>query len=367
MKITGIEFRAYRTERPQPIRNGTLTYPHATTCVVEVGTDEGLTGVGLGVGVMLPKGERVVASLIEMYAALLAGADPLDNERAWATMWQPKLVGRRGVETRAQSMIDIALWDIKGKAARLPLYKLLGGYGKALPCYVAGGYYEEGKALAVLADEMRGYLDSGVRAVKMKVGGMPVREDVQRVATVRNEIGPEAELLVDANGAYTAGQAIRIAREMERFDVYWFEEPVMPDDYEGSRRVAAASSIPVASGENESTRFGFRDLLERGGVRVVNPDAEILGGVTEFMKVAALAQAHGVSVAPHGRADIHVHLTAAIPNGLMVEYYRENVDPLQRYLLPEPLAVRDGRLSAPDRPGHGIILDEAAGEEFRVA
>jgi L-alanine-DL-glutamate epimerase-like enolase superfamily enzyme len=367
MKITGIEFRAYRALRPRPIRNGTLTYPHATTCVVEVRTDEGLSGIGLGVGVMLPKGERVVASLIEMYSEMLTGSDPLNNERAWATMWQPKLVGRRGVETRAQSMIDIALWDIKGKAAQMPLYKLLGGYSRSLPCYVAGGYYEDGKPVSSLAEEMRGYLDSGVRAVKMKVGGADVREDVRRVAAVREEIGPDPDLLIDANGAYTADQAIRIARELANYDVYWFEEPVMADDLEGSRRVAEASSIPVASGENESTRYGFRDLLDRAGVRIVNPDAEILGGVTEFMKVAALAETHGVAVAPHGRADIHVHLTAAIPNGLMVEYYRENVDPLQRYLLPEPLVVENGQVSAPDRPGHGIILDEAAAEEFRVA
>jgi L-alanine-DL-glutamate epimerase-like enolase superfamily enzyme len=367
MKITSIDFRAYRTVRPQPIRNGLLTYPNATTCVVEVRTDEGVSGTGLGVGVMLPGGERVGSSLIEMYAAMLTGLDPLDNERAWATMWNPKLVGRRGVETRTQSMIDIALWDIKGKTAGLPLYKLLGGYRDSLPCYVAGGYYQEGKTLGALAEEMRGYLEHGVRAVKMKIGGAPVRDDVQRVAAVRQEIGPEVDLLVDANGAYTADQAIRIARKMEEYDVYWFEEPVMPDDYEGSGRLAAVSSIPVASGENESTRYGFRDLLDRAGVRIVNPDAEILGGVTEFMKVAALAEARGVPVAPHGRADIHVHLTAAIPNGLMVEYYRENVDPLQRYLLPEPIKVKDGRLSPPDRPGHGIILDEAAAEEFRVS
>jgi L-alanine-DL-glutamate epimerase-like enolase superfamily enzyme len=367
MRITGIGFRAYRTERPQPIKNGTLTYSEATTCVVEVATDEGLSGFGLGVGVMLPGGERVVSALVAMYSELLTGIDPLDNERAWATMWQPKLVGRRGVETRAQSMIDIALWDIKGKAAQLPLYKLLGGYRRSLPCYVAGGYYADGKTLGALAEEMRGYLDDGVRAVKMKIGGASVREDVARVAAVRNEIGPEVELLVDANGAYRAGDAIRIARELEEFDVYWFEEPVMPDDYDGSRRVAGASSIPVASGENESTRYGFRDLLERAGVRVVNPDAEIVGGVTEFMKVAAMAEVRGVAVAPHGRADIHVHLTAAIPNGLMAEYYRENVDPLQRYLLPEPVKVQDGCISPPDRPGHGIILDEHAAEAFRVA
>jgi L-alanine-DL-glutamate epimerase-like enolase superfamily enzyme len=366
MKITGIEFRAYRTSRPRPIRNGRLTYPDATTCVAEVRTDEGLSGTGLGVGVLLPGGERVIASLVEMYAGLLTGMDPLDNERAWATMWQPKLVGRRGVETRAQSLIDIALWDIKGKAAGLPLYKLLGGYRTSVPCYVAGGYYEEGKSLGALAEEMRGYLDDGIRAVKMKVGGAPVQEDIKRLAAVRQEIGAEPELLVDANGAYDAGQAVRMAREMENFDVYWFEEPVMPDDYDSSRIVADASSIPVASGENESTRFGFRDLLDRGGVRIINPDAEILGGITEFMKVAALAEARGVPVAPHGRADIHVHLVAAIPNGLMVEYYRENVDPLARYLLPERLTVSGGRLTPPDRPGHGMVLDEQAAEVFRV-
>lgn len=140
----------------------------------------------------------------------------------------------------------------------------------------------------------------------------------------------------------------------------------MPDDYEGSAAVARASAIPVASGENESTKFGFRDLIERGSVGIINPDAEILGGVTEFMKVAALAQARCIPIAPHGRADLHAHLVCAIPNGLMVEYYRDNVDPLARYLLPERLKVHNGCVSPPERPGHGIILDEPAAERFRV-
>ena len=341
MKITGLELRAYRAERSPAIRNGLLTYDSATTCILEVKTDEGLSGTGLGVGVMHAGGERVMAAVAQVYAGMLEGAEALEHERLWNLMWQPKLLGRRGLEVRVQSMIDIALWDLKGKVSQLPLAKLLGGFRESVPCYVAGGYYEEGKDLAQLADEMREHLSVGVRAVKMKVGGAPLREDIRRVETVRAAIGPDVELLVDANGACTSASAMRLARAMEDFDIFWFEEPVMPDDYEGSTAVARASAIPVASGENESTKFGFRDLIERAGVGIINPDAEILGGITEFMKVAALAEARCIPIAPHGRADLHAHLVCAIPNGLMVEYYRDNVGPPRP--LPAPRAAQSAQ------------------------
>jgi L-alanine-DL-glutamate epimerase-like enolase superfamily enzyme len=283
-------------------------------------------------------------------------------------MWIPKLIGRRGMTTRTISALDIGLWDIRAKVAGLPLYKLLGGFRDRVPTYVAGGYYEEGKGLKELAQEMEANVAMGARAVKMKIGAVPIREDVERVKAVRDAIGPDVKLLVDANCAYRYYDAIQVAKRIEEHDIFWFEEPVQPDDYAGHRKVAAATTIPIAAGENEYTKFGFRDLLATEAVAVLNADAKILGGVTEFMKVAALAQANHVDIAPHGTQDIHVHLVAAIPNGLILEFYRDTVNPMWGKTYLHTLTINDdGSVSPPNVPGHGADPNYEALAPYRVA
>jgi D-arabinonate dehydratase len=282
-------------------------------------------------------------------------------------MWVPKLIGRRGLTTRAISAIDIGLWDIRAKVAGLPLYKLLGGFRDRVPTYIAGGYYEEGKGLKELQAEMAANVELGARAVKMKVGGVSMREDVERVKAARAAIGPDVKLMVDANCAYRAYEAIQFARRIEDFDIFWFEEPVAPDDYDGHRRLAEATSIPIATGENEYTRYGFRDLIEHRAAAILNADAKVLGGVTEFMKVAALAQAHDLDIAPHGSQDIHVHLVAAIANGLILEFYRDTFDPMWGKVYHHTVRVNpDGTVSPPDVPGIGADPNYAELEPFRV-
>ncbi|HZQ98058.1 MAG TPA: mandelate racemase/muconate lactonizing enzyme family protein, partial [Chloroflexota bacterium] len=297
----------------------------------------------------------------------LIGEDPIDVERLWHKMWVPKLIGRRGLTTRAISAIDIGLWDIRAKVANLPLYKLLGGYRDRVPTYVAGGYYEEGKGLKELQQEMITSVEMGARAIKMKVGAVPIREDVERVKAVREAIGPDVKLLIDANCAYRYYEAIQLAKRVEEYDVFWFEEPVAPDDYEGHRRLADATSIPIATGENEYTRYGFRDLIENQSAAILNADAKVLGGVTEFMKVAALAQAHDLDIAPHGSQDIHVHLVAAIANGLILEFYRDSVDPMWGKMYHHTLGINDdGTVSPPNVPGIGVDPNYAELEKWRV-
>jgi D-arabinonate dehydratase len=294
------------------------------------------------------------------------GQDPFDTERIWDDMWQPKLVGRRGITTRVISGIDIALWDIKGKVADRPVYKLLGGFADRVPVYIAGGYYEEGKGLAELAAEMEKSVSLGANAIKMKIGGAPINEDVERVRVVREAVGPDVKVMVDANCAYRYYEAIEIARKMERYDVYWFEEPVNPDDYEGHKLISQATTIPIATGENEYTRYGFRDLIENRCAAIIQPDALIMGGITEFMKVAALAQAHDLPVAPHGNQDVHVHLVSAVPNGLTVEYYSDSTDPMWGKMFKNTLTVKDGYVSPPDRPGLGIEPNDEALAPYRA-
>ena len=359
MRVTDITHRLYRWPRRKPIRNGMFTYTDVTLSVVEIETDVGLTGLGLG---------GVNPSLLEQFKPLLIGADPFNVERHWHALWVPKLVGRRGTETRTISSLDIALWDLVGKATGKSVHQLLGGYAERIPVYIAGGYYEEGKGLKELADEMAENLRLGARAVKMKIGGAPIGEDVERVRVVRETVGPDVEVMVDANNAYPAHEAIRIAAQMEKYDIYWFEEPVGADDYAGCARVAQATTIPIATGENEYTRYGFRDLIQHQAAAILNADANICGGVTEFRRIAALAASHDLVIAPHGSQDVHIHLVTGIPNGLILEYYRDTVDPMWGKTFKETLMLdADGMLAPPDRPGFGITLNEDALAEFRVS
>lgn len=362
MKITSITTEAYRWPRHKPITNGKHTYTHAGVGLVKIETDEGITGIGLGAG------GAIIDATIKHLTPLLIGQDPLDVERLWQQMWVPKLIGRRGMTTRAISAIDIGLWDLRAKAAGMPLYKLLGGYQDRVPTYIAGGYYEEGKGLRELAQEMEENVAMGAKAIKMKVGALSIREDAERVQVVRKAIGPDVKLMVDANCAYKVREALQLAKRMEEVDPFWFEEPIAPDDYEGHRRLAEATTIPIATGENEYTRYGFRDLILRGNVPILNADAIICGGVTEFMKIAALAQAFDVEIAPHGPQEIHIHLVAALSNGLILEFYRDTVDPMWGKVYHHTLRLNaDGTVSPPDAPGIGIDPNYEALAPHRVA
>ncbi len=365
MRITDMKTEIYRWKRDKPIRNGLYVYEDAGLNVIKIETDEGITGIGLGGG--LTDDGQIALSIADHFRQVVVGQDPFDNEKIWDDLWQPKLIGRRGMTTRVISAIDIALWDIKGKACNMPVYKLLGGYSDSVPVYIAGGYYEEGKGLKELAEEMVESVAMGANAIKMKIGGAPINEDVERVRVVREAVGPDIRLMVDANCAYPYYEAINIARKMEQYDVFWFEEPVNPDDYKGHQLISQATSIPIATGENEYTRYGFRDLIENRCAAILQPDALIVGGITESMKVAALAQAHDLPVAPHGNQDIHVHVVAAIPNGLTVEYYRGSTDPMWDKTFKEPLMVDNGYVHPPDRPGLGIELNDEALAQYRTA
>lgn len=367
MKITDVTVQRYSWPKPKPISNGKYTYSTVVFNLIQVYTDEGITGIGWGGGTAAGRPGDVTTALVGHFKEALIGEDPFCYRRLWDEMWLPKIVGRRGMTTQVISGIDIALWDLMGKAVGKSVHKLLGGYRDRIPAYIAGGYYEEGKGLKELAEEMEENLRLGARAIKMKVGGVPINEDVERVKVVRQTIGPDVKLMVDANNAYAAYEAIEIARKMEPYDVFWFEEPVAPDDYRGHAQVARASGIPVATGENEYTRYGFRDLIEHDAAAIFNVDAQIVGGITEFMHVVSLAAAHDLRIAPHGAQEIHIHLVAAIPNGLILEFYRETVDPLRGQIFKEPLALdEDGCVAVPDRPGLGMEPNFELLEQHRV-
>lgn len=361
MTIVRTTVHDFQWPRHRPVTNGLHTYETTDVSVVEIETDAGI--VGFGVGRPRP-GER------EMRAAFLnrlVGRDPLMTEAIWASLWSPKMSGRRGNETRALSSIDLALWDIKAKAAGLPLYKLLGGFRTEIPIYMAGGYYGKDKGMSDLQEEFARYVELGARAVKMKVGALSIADDIARVKAVREAIGYEVALLLDANCAYRYYEAIQFAKRAEEFDPFWFEEAVQPDDYEGFKKIAAATSIPLATGENEYTKHGFRDLIATQAVGILNPDVRYMGGVTEFMKVAAMAQAHGLDIAPHGDQQAHLHLLGAIPNARFLEFYPEEVKPMSgRAYLNPPSLNPNGTVTIPDEPGAGLDPNFDALEPHRM-
>ena len=365
--IADLTVDSYRWPIDPPIRNGRYTYASHDVCLVRIVTEDGTVGFGIGDGgVGLVGAPKMINGTVESLRPVVVGRNPLWTEQIWADLWNPKLLGRRGFTTRVVSAVDLALWDLKGKLLGVSIADLIGRCHDTVPAYVAGGYYRQGMGLADLAEEMATHVASGARAVKMKIAGASLKEDLERVAAVRSTIGDDVKLLLDANNGYRRHEAIDAARKLERYNIFWLEEPLMPDDYVGHAEVARSSSIPIAAGENEYTRYGFRDLIEHQSASILNPDAQFVGGVTEFMKVAALAQAHDLPIAPHGNPELHVHLAAALPNALLVEVARVANDSLWDLFFPRRVHLVDGCVTPSDEPGFGIELDEEALAACRV-
>lgn len=280
------------------------------------------------------------------------GEDADRIERLWQKLWWGQHYGGRGGPTvLAQSAIDMALWDLKAKRLGQPLWSLLGGHDPRVPCY-AGGIdldFPLEKLLRQTDDNLR----KGFRAIKMKVGRERLSEDVARVKAMREHLGEEFPLMVDANMKWTADEAIRAARAFQPFHPVWLEEPVVPEDVAGQARVVRDGGLPVAAGENLRSLWEFRRLITAGGVTYPEPDVTNCGGVTAFMKIAHLAEAFNLPVTSHGAHDVTVHLLAAASNRSYLEAHGFGLD---RYIA-EPLLVADGFALAPNRPGHGIGFD----------
>lgn len=363
MKITNVTQEYFRWKKGRPITNGKHTYTHLGLAVIRIETDEGITGYGLS-GPVLGLNPF---SMTEEFREKLIGQDPFRIDYLWDQMYVPKLVGRKGLTTRTISGIDLALWDIKAKAFGLPLYRLLGEYRSSVPVYIAGGYYEKDKTLKDLQTEMESYMAQGVSGVKMKVGALSLKEDAVRVKAVREAIGDQKFLMLDANCAYSYYQAIEFAKRVEEYDIYCLEEPVAPHDYNGMKRVAEKTIIPIASGENEYTKWGFGELMDTGAVPILNPAPFLMGGITEFLKVAAMSQRNCLELAPHGDQTINVSLGASVGNVSYVEYYPEEYDVIWKLAFDHALELdTDGKLCPPDRNGIGFEPDYRRLEPYRV-
>ena len=292
------------------------------------------------------------------------GEDPLNTERIWEKMyWGSLSSGRRGAAITAISAIDIAIWDLKGKILNQPVHKLLGGHRDAVPAYGSGinrNYTQE-----ELVKQMADYVKDGFKMVKMKIGGRDYNEDLERIKLVRETIGPNVDLAVDVNNGWSITTAIRMAQKMEKYDIYWLEEPILADEIDNLAKLADETSIPIAVGENHYTKWEFKDLMERKAVEIVQADIGKCGGVTEFIKIAAMADAYGLPICPHHTEYVDASLVAAIPNGLFHEYIHEFFDPMGQVFV-DPIKPKNGEISPSNKPGFGIEFNEEAIERLKV-
>lgn len=350
-----------------PVRIATRLLPAREYLLVVVRTDDGVDGVGYAYAGT--SGGLLLRAATELLSRVVVGDDASATERIWHAMYQEGLLlGRRGALLRAMSAIDIALWDAASTRAGLPLHRMLGSCRTEVPAYASGGYYRAEKDLDGLRRELSGYAELGFTDFKIKVGHGDLADDVARVAAARATVGDRARLALDANNAWrTPAEAIRAARAFEDQDIWWLEEPLGPDDVHGHARVREHVTMPVATGEIEATRWGFRDLLAAGAADVLQADAGVVGGVSEWMKIAHLAAAYDVPVAPHWHANIHAQLAGAAHNCLTVEYFplEEGVYNFER-LLAVRQRPRGGTIALPDVPGAGLVLDDDAVARFTV-
>ena len=308
-------------------------------------------------------GASAVWKIIESdLAPLLQHVDPDAIDAIWEKMWwHLHFVGRGGMASFAMAAVDIALWDLRGHRESLALWRLLGGRDPEVPAYAGGiDLYLPTESLLSQAKD---FLGQGFRAIKMKVGRQQILEDVKRVQAMRNLLGPNFPLMADANMGWSIDQAIKAVDALSQFDLYWLEEPLIPEDLEGHERLGRESSIPIATGENLHSVHEFEHLINYGHVDFPEPDAATLGGITPWMRVAELAQSKGLPVTSHGIHDVHVHLLAGISNASYLEVHGFG---LERFI-EQRIELKDGKAIAPDTPGHGVKLDLVKLKGYREA
>jgi len=348
-------------------------HTHAHLIVVEVRTDDGLIGTAEIHATPMP----AVCDWVARFAELLEGRDALSTTANWEFLFSltsPRpggMFARDGLpaplarSARANVMaaiggIDLALWDIRGKAAGMPVWRLLGGSGEPIRSYATGGFYREGAALDDCAHELAGYVAAGYRAVKLKTGGLSLADEVKRIRLTREAIGPDVLLMLDMNAAYSLPDCIDFARAVESCDIYWLEEPLhwhlTPTDF---AQLVRSTPIPVGHGERELTRHSVRDFIVEGGIRFVQFDATRAGGMTEAVRIAHLAEQYAVAIAPHLAPEIHAHLVAAFRGASFGVETMGAADrnPLSYGLYRQRMPLEDGQVTPPAGAGFGADVD----------
>jgi L-alanine-DL-glutamate epimerase-like enolase superfamily enzyme len=390
-RITSVTTYGVSYPLEAPMADAVHYIPARAALLVEVACDDGTVGTGES-AIYGGSATATEALIHDVLASRVLGADPTRPELLWQRMlWPSHQLGTGGALPMAIAGLDIAIWDLLGQRAGLPLYRLLGGHSDRVRAYASGGFYFDGKDAAALAEEFKAAAARGYGHGKMKVGRTPetpmnplvhmveprfatvsLADDVERVRAVRQAVGDDFRLMVDANNAWNVTTALAAGREYERLGVHWFEEPVGTDDRVGSARLAAALDVPVAGYETESQLSGFRDLIAAGAVDVVQPDVIWAGGITGCRRIAALAHAAGLPCVPHVYSTAvsiaaNLQFMASLPNCYLLEF-DQNPNALRTELLTEPVEPDAGAVVAvPDRPGLGIRLDRTTLRRYATA
>ena len=376
MKITDIKTYVLDTALAEPFAYSQAWYDRRGACLVEIVGEDGNSGWGEAFGPA-----RLTAPIIDYYKPLLIGEDALATERHWQNLYNRlRDHGQKGLAIEGLSAVDIALWDLKGRHLGQPVHRLLGGPLRHRVEAYATGFYRKrhGDPLDYLVEEAHQRVAAGFKSIKLKLG-FGMADDVRLCETVRRAIGPKIGIMVDANHAYDALGAIRLGKLIEPLDIAWFEEPVPPEDLDGYREVKAALAIPIAGGEAEFTRWGFRRLIAERLVDILQPDLAAAGGISETKKIADMANAFGVRVNPHvwgtGIAlAASLQLIGALPHnppGLhpiepLLEF-DQSEHPIRMAVIREPIVQKEGWVAIPDGPGLGIEIDRTALAKYSAA
>ena len=358
MKVTGIDTYDLRIPTVKPMA---LEFAEHRVVAAVIHTDEGIDGLGYTLAFGGGGAESIQVYLETRLKPLIVGEDPLFVERLWERMFRAdRGIKRQGVAAYGISAIDIGLWDIVGKAARMPLFKLWGAVTDRVPAYGSGGWghYETEDVIG----EAQRYAALGCRYYKMKIHDPDPRVNRQRVEAVKKALGDGVRLMVDVNQRLDVLANVRQAKLMEDLDLVWYEEPVLADDIAGCAEVARQINIPVATGENHYTRWEFKQLLDRKAVKYLMPDVCRANGFTETLRIGKLGAAYGAYLTPHLIHEISIHVVGALSNGFLVEF----MDWMPKDLFEEIPACKDGMIRIPDRPGHGMALARDAIKKYRT-
>lgn len=367
--IESIVARTLRLPLERPVRTSNLLIEHREFVLVEVRGCDGatkLTGRGFG----FTRDGLVTQTVNHNLAPILVGKDAGAIHALWHEMYTTtRYLGRKGVLMRAISAVDIALWDLKGQALRSPLWSILGGAHKRVPAFVAGGYYGPSSEPAAIHEEFSRYRDVGYRGAKLNVGSAGLKTDLERVAAARAAVGDETALMVDFNGSLpNAKEGLRWANALAHYGPAFVEEPFLMDDLPAIREFHARCDLPLAIGEDESGRWAFAELLNPRSLDILRHDATLVGGVSEWLKVAGLGLANRLELFPHWFPEVHIHLALAYPECLGVELIAPEAGIMNfHHLVRNPVTQQDGLATAPDGPGLGLDWDMNAVERAVVA
>ncbi|MDR2553758.1 MAG: mandelate racemase/muconate lactonizing enzyme family protein [Treponema sp.] len=374
MKISNVEtiLLSYRYQQDEAWKWSGGATLQRNSVLVRITVDDNITGLGeIGESAYLPK---AIEQMIELrFKPMLMGENPFDTEKLWQKMYVfSSHYGRRGVIPTVISGIDIALFDIIGKILQRPVYDLIGGkYRRRFRVYASGGM---SKSVDQLVAEAKDYIAQGYFGFKVRIGSEDPAEDIEMVRELRERIGPKTAILVDAGQCYTNfpwtyDTALRVCKKLEPCDLYWLEEPLHPDDIDGFIRLSANTVIPIVAGENEFTRYGFKELIERHAVSMIQPDVTRTGGISECKRVAAMAQAHHMRYAPHIFGSgvgfmANMHFIASTPNAFVMEY-DQTLNPLRDELLVKQPVYKSGYVELiEDLPGLGVELRDETIKRF---